>query len=78
MDSKLQEYLKKFPPATVDTVMLDPLRQGMKDAVLEIMENIRRCEKLAVEARFGLTEVNARLDALEKRLDTLQERLDKD
>ena len=72
MDSKLKNYLAKLPPAKVDKAAMAVLEEEMKDAATEITENIRRREKLAAEARLGLTEVNARLDALERRLDALQ------
>ena len=51
MTLRLKEYLRKFPPAKVDEIMLDTLRQAMKEAVVEIAENIRQREKRAAELR---------------------------
>ena len=48
----LKDYLQKFPPAKIDQIMLDDLRQAMKDATTEIVKNIRRREKRAAELRI--------------------------
>jgi hypothetical protein len=53
MNDKLKNYLEKCRPATVDQSTLDDLRTAMEEAVPEIVESIRRRERLAAHLRVA-------------------------